>query len=171
MQIGARRGLAHRLRNQIVKRHVYALIRSPRRRAAPTCICWGDGCVECPCCVATSMQRPGSARCLPMVDETLPRSPCLQRADERHTLVNALGRTSYTPQPKVPRGISEPRSVGARIPMPWAGFLLGARGQPANRPGLLFVVVGLNLLLLLDCGPLGILAIIRQPQPGLRHVR
>jgi integrase len=64
-----------------------------------------------------------------MVDETLPRSPCLQRADERHTLVNALGRTSYTPQPKVPRGISKPRSVGARIPMPWAGFLLGARRQ------------------------------------------
>jgi hypothetical protein len=65
-----------------------------------------------------------------MVDETLPRSPCLQRADEGHTVVDALGRTSYTPQPKVPRGISEPRSVGARIPMPWAGFLLGVRGRP-----------------------------------------
>jgi len=77
-----------------------------------------------------SMQRPRCARCPPMVDETLPRSPCLQRADERHTVVDALGRTSYTPQPKVPRGISEPRSVGARIPMPWAGFLLGARGRP-----------------------------------------
>jgi hypothetical protein len=90
----------------------------------------GDGCAECPCCVATSMQRPRCARCPPMVDETLPRSPCLQRADEGHTVVDALGRTSYTPQPKVPRGISEPRSVGARIPMPWAGFLLGARGRP-----------------------------------------
>ena len=88
-----------------------------------------------------------------MVDETLPRSPGLQHADERHTVVDALGRTSYTPQPKVHRGISEPRSAGARIPMPWAGFLLGARGRPANRPGLLFVVVGLILLLLLDCGP------------------
>jgi hypothetical protein len=30
--------------------------------------------------------------------------------------------------------------------MPWAGFLLGARGRPANRPGLLVVVVGLKSL-------------------------
>ena len=69
-------------------------------------------------------------------------NPCLQHANEGHSVVDALGRTSYTPQPKVPRGISEPRSAGARLPMPWAGFLL-----------------------------LGILAFIHQPQPDLRHVR
>ena len=37
-----------------------------------------------------------------------------------------------------------------------------AGGLPTDRACSL-VVVGLNLLLLLDCGPLGILAIIRQP--------
>jgi hypothetical protein len=49
------------------------------------------------------------------------------------TVVDALGRTSYTPQPKVPRGISEPRSVGARIPMPWAGFSLRVGGLLTDR--------------------------------------
>src|SRR5262249_4235804 len=102
-------------------------------RAAPTCICWGDGCAECPCCVATSMQRPRCARCPPMVDETLPRSPCLQRADERHTVVDALGRTSYTPNPRSPEGFRNPAQSAPEFPMPWAGFLLGARRRPAKR--------------------------------------
>ena len=74
-----------------------------------------------------ALQRRCSARgthvASPMVGGRLKgSSPCLQHADEGHSVVDALGRTSYTPQPKVPRGISEPRSVGARIPMPWAGF-------------------------------------------------
>ena len=30
---------------------------------------------------------------------------CLQRVDERRNVNAVLGRTSYTPQPKVPRGI------------------------------------------------------------------
>jgi hypothetical protein len=90
-------------------------------RAAPTCICWGDGCAECPCCVATSMQRPRRARCPPMVDETLPRSPCLQRADERHTLVNALGRTSYTPNPRSPEGFRNPAQSAPESPCPGRG--------------------------------------------------
>src|SRR2546429_9175553 len=116
------------------------------------------------------MQRPRRARCPPMVDETLPRSPCLQRADERHTLVNALGRTSYIPNPRSLEGFRNPAQSAPESPCPGRGSCLGARGRPANRPGLLFVVVGLNLLLLLDCGPLGILAFIRQPQPDLSHV-
>ena len=108
-------------------------------RAAPTCICWGDGCAECPCCVATSMQRPRRARCPPMVDETLPQSPCLQHADEGHTVVDVLGRTSYTSRPKgPPRDFGTPLSRRPNSPCPGRGFLLGARGRPANRPGLLF---------------------------------
>src|SRR5262244_1567753 len=52
-----------------------------------------------------------------MVGAWLKGSPCLQRADEGHTIVNALGRTSYTPQPQgPPEGFRRPN------PMPWAGF-------------------------------------------------
>jgi len=79
-----------------------------------------DGCVAL-ARDATSIRRPRRARCIADGWRRLKGSPCLRRAGERHTLVNALGRTSYTPQPKVPRGISEPRSVGARIPCPGRG--------------------------------------------------
>src|SRR5580704_9795594 len=40
--------------------------------------------------------------------------------------------SSYTPQPKVPRGISEPRSVGARIPHALGGVLIGAGVRPQD---------------------------------------
>jgi hypothetical protein len=58
-----------------------------------------------------------------MVGGRLKGSPCLQRADEGHTIVNALGRTSYTPQPQgpPPEGFRNPaqpapetRSAGVR---------------------------------------------------------
>src|SRR5262245_11802309 len=61
-----------------------------------------------------------------MVDGRLKGSPCLQRADEGHTTVNALGRTSYLPNPKVPpRDFRTPLS---RRPNPHAlgGVLMGA---------------------------------------------
>src|SRR6266446_6982864 len=64
-----------------------------------------------------------------MVGGRLKGSPCLQRADEGHTIVNALGRTSYTPQPQVP-----PRDFGtplSRRPNPHAlgGVLMGAEAR------------------------------------------
>jgi hypothetical protein len=73
---------------------------------------------------ATSMRRPRRARCIAEGWRKVKRQRCLRRARERHTLVNALGRTSYTPQPKVP-----PRDFGTPLsrrpnPMPWAGFSL-----------------------------------------------
>ena len=98
-------------------------------RAAPTCICWGDGCAECPCCVATSMQRPRCARCPPMVDETLPRSPCLQRADEGHTVVDALGRPPTPPTQGPPRDLGTPLS---RRPNPCPGRGSRWHGASAN---------------------------------------
>ena len=74
------------------------------------------------------------------------------------------------PQPKVPRGILEPRSAGARTHA-LGGFSLGRR-RPANLERPTFaVVLGLNLLLLLECwlGLFGHIS-LRQPQPDLRHV-
>jgi hypothetical protein len=68
-----------------------------------------------------------------MVGGRLKGSPCLQRADEGHSIVNALGRTSYTPQPQgPPEGFSEPRSVGARTPCPGRGS--HGRGGAGVRP-------------------------------------
>jgi hypothetical protein len=60
-----------------------------------------------------------------MVDERLKGPFCLQRAVEGPT-VKYPRASSYTRQPKVPRGILEPRSaVGL---MAWAGFLVCALG-------------------------------------------
>jgi hypothetical protein len=92
-----------------------------------------DGCVAL-ARDAMSMRRPRRARCMPMVGGRLKGSPCLRRAGERHTLVNALGRTSYTPKPKVP-----PRDFGTPLsrrpnPMPWAGFSLPVAGAGPPSP-------------------------------------
>jgi hypothetical protein len=68
-----------------------------------------------------------NALALPMVGGRLKGSPCLQRADERHTLVNALGRTSYTPNPRSLRDFGTPLS---RRPNPHAlGGVLVACAQ------------------------------------------
>ena len=49
-------------------------------------------------------------------------SPCLQRADEGHTIVNALGRTSYTPQPQgPPEGFRNPAQSAPESPCPGRG--------------------------------------------------
>src|SRR5262249_9973615 len=74
------------------------------------------------------------------------------------------------PQPKVPRGILEPRSAGAN-PCLGRGSHWGADGPPTLSGLLLVVVLGLNLLLLLECwlGLFGHIS-LRQPQPDLRHV-
>jgi len=74
------------------------------------------------------------------------------------------------PNPRSPEGFRNPAQP-APEPMPWAGFSLGADGPP-TLSGLLFVIVlGLNLLLLLECW-LGLFGHISlgQPQPDLRHV-
>src|SRR5258708_4819006 len=65
-----------------------------------------------------------------MVGGRLRGSPCLQRADEGHTIVNALGRTSYTPQPQgPPEGFRNPAQSAPDPPMPWAGFSWGAEAR------------------------------------------
>jgi hypothetical protein len=85
----------------------------PGKRAASTCIRGVTGV--------------RNALALPMVGGRLKGSPCLQRADERHTLVNALGRTSYTPNPRSLRDFGTPLS---RRPNPHAlGGVLVACAQ------------------------------------------
>jgi hypothetical protein len=75
-------------------------------------------------CIALARDATAEARTSPMAGGRLKGSPCLRRAGERHTLVNALERTSYTPQPKVPpRDFGNP-AQSAPEPMPWAGFSL-----------------------------------------------
>jgi hypothetical protein len=99
-----------------------------------------DGCIAL-ARDATSMRRPRRARCIAEGWRKVKRQRCLRRARERHTLVNALGRTSYTPQPKVP-----PRDFGTPLsrrpnPMPWAGFSLSVAG--AGLPSLILASGGL----------------------------
>jgi hypothetical protein len=118
------------------------------RRAASTCIRGVTGVRN-----ALALQRQCSARgahvASPMVGGRLKGSPCLQCADERHTLVNALGRTSYTPNPRSPEGFRNPAQSAPESPCPGRGSRC-VRPGAANRAGLLFVVVlWLNLLLLL----------------------
>ena len=87
-------------------------------RAAPTCASAGSrtSVLRWP-----AMQRRYVARgahvASPMVGGRLKGSPCLRRAGERHT----SGVPPTLPNPRSPRGISEPRSVGARIPCPGRG--------------------------------------------------
>ena len=90
----------------------------------------------------------------PMVGGRLRRlkgSPCLQHAHEGHNRCRRpRAYPLHPPTQGPPRDFGTPLS---RRPNPHAlGGVLVACGRPANRPGLLFVVVGLNLLLLLDCG-------------------
>ena len=73
-----------------------------------------------------ALQRRCSARgahvASPMVGGRLKGSPCLQHTDEGHTVVNALGRTSYTPQPKVPpRDFRNPAQSAPESPCPGRG--------------------------------------------------
>ena len=59
------------------------------------------------------------------------RQPCLQRADEGHTIVNALGRTSYTPQPQgPPEGFRNPAQSAPESPCPGRG----SHGRGGVRP-------------------------------------
>ena len=60
-----------------------------------------DGCVAL-AHDATSMRRPGAHVASPMVGGRL------RRAGQRHTLVNALGRTSYSPTQGPPEGFRNP---------------------------------------------------------------
>jgi hypothetical protein len=83
-----------------------------------------DGIVRC-----TPMRRPRRARRSPMVGGRLKGSPCLQRADEGHTIVNALGRTSYTPQPQgPPEGFRNP-AQSAPESHALGGVLMGAEAR------------------------------------------
>src|ERR1700730_5753131 len=59
-----------------------------------------------------------------MVGGWLKGSPCLQRADEGPIVQAPSGVLLHPPTPRSPRGISEPRSVGARIPCPGRGSAL-----------------------------------------------
>jgi hypothetical protein len=72
-------------------------------RVAPTCASAGSrtGVLRWPAMQRRCVARGAHVACR-WLAEGLKGSPCLRRAGERHTLVNALGRTSYTPQPKVP---------------------------------------------------------------------
>ena len=64
-----------------------------------------------------------------MVGGRLKGSPCLQRADEGHTIVNALGRTSYTPQPQgPPEGFRNP-AQSAPESHALGGVLMGAEAR------------------------------------------
>src|SRR5215831_15503829 len=65
-----------------------------------------------------------------MVGGRLKGSPCLQRADERHTLVNALGRTSYSPTQGPPEGFRNP-AQSAPEPHALGGVLVGALSHRA----------------------------------------
>ena len=66
-----------------------------------------DGCVAL-AHDATSMRRPRRARCIAEGWRKVKRQRCLRRARERHTLVNALGRTSYSPTQGPPEGFRNP---------------------------------------------------------------
>src|SRR6266853_1285146 len=69
-----------------------------------------------------------------MVGGRLKGSPCLQRADEGHTIVNALGRTSYTPQPQgPPEGFRNPAQSAPESPCPGRGS--HGRGGARVAPG------------------------------------
>src|SRR5258707_2124031 len=64
-----------------------------------------------------------------MVGGRLKGSPCLQRADEGHTIVNALGRTSYPPQPQgPPEGFRNP-AQSAPESHAVGGVLMGAEAR------------------------------------------
>ena len=98
-------------------------------RAAPTCASAGPrtGVLRWP-----TMQRrcvaQGAHVASPMVGGRL------RRAGQRHTLVNALGRTSYSPTQGPPEGFGTPLSRRPN-PMPWAGFSLPIAG--AGLPSLI----------------------------------
>jgi len=99
--------------------------------------------------LTTRSDQTGAHVASPMVGGRLKGSPCLQRADEGHTVVDALGRTSYTPNPRSPEGFRNPAQLAPESPCPGRGSRC-VRPGGANRAGLLFVVVlWLNLLLLL----------------------
>jgi hypothetical protein len=57
-----------------------------------------------------------------MVGRRLKGSPCLQRDDEGPTIPNALGRTSYTPNPRSPEGFRNPAQSAPEHPCPGRGF-------------------------------------------------
>jgi hypothetical protein len=66
-----------------------------------------------------------------MVGGRLRGSPCLQRADEGHTIVNALGRPPTPPNPRPPRDLGTPLS---RRPNPCPGRGSHGRGGAGVRP-------------------------------------
>jgi hypothetical protein len=123
-------------------------------RAAPTCASAGSrtGVLRWRAMQRRCVSR-GTHVASPKVGGRFKRQPpCLRRARERHTLVNAPGRTSYTPQPKVP-----PRDFGTPLsrrpnPMPWAGFSLSVAG--AGLPSLILAsgrLLGLVATAAADC--------------------
>src|SRR5262249_16995750 len=90
-----------------------------------------DGCVAL-ARAATSMRRRGAHVASPMVGGRVKSSPCLWRANERHILVNALGRTSYSPTQGPPEGFRNP-AQSAPESHALGGVLISALSHSARR--------------------------------------
>jgi hypothetical protein len=98
-------------------------------RAAPTRILRDDG-RHCP---MHADAAPEGRTLIANGWRMVKRQPCLQRADEGHTIVNALGRTSYTPQPQgPPEGFRNPAQSAPESPCPGRGS--HGRGGAGVRP-------------------------------------